>query len=124
MPFVKGQSGNPGGLNSADRNAIVKIRKGIDLAINKMKNGKTVGIVAFQEKMAESFENDFLATLKAVAPLLPKDITIESGASRSAVQYTDDELADIIASRARQKRLDNQVVEAEYTEIKDERVTK
>lgn len=117
MPFVKGQSGNPGGLNSADRAAVVKIRKGIDKAIDRMKNGKSVGIVAFQEKMAESFENNFLATLKAVAPLLPKDITVENTRTTDLNKLTDNELAEIVAQRARAKHLESQIVDADYEEV-------
>jgi hypothetical protein len=119
MPFQKGQSGNPQGGSRADREAITKIRKSISLAIDKMRNGKSIGIVAFQEKMAESLETDFLATLKAVAPLLPKDVMVESLVAQTADKLTDAELADIIATRARQKHLDNQTLEAEYTEVEE-----
>jgi hypothetical protein len=117
MPFVKGQIANPNGYSSADRAAVTKIRTGIDRAIDKMKHGKTVGIVAFQEKLAESFENQFLATLKAVAPFLPKDVFIESSTGKTAQSLTDDELADIVATRARLKRQNS--IEAECTIIED-----
>ena len=104
MPFAKGQSGNPSGLASIDREATRKIRKAISRAIDGIKAGKVVGVVALAEKLTKCFEEQPLATLKAIAPLLPKDISIDPGGNKDASTFTDDELAQIVANRARMAR--------------------
>ena len=108
MPFKKGQSGNPSGLSSHDKEVMRKIRTAVNRGIDNMKSGKVVGVVALGEKITEALEDNAVATLRALAPLLPKDIFVETTSYTDASKITDAELADLIANRARAKRDEDQ----------------
>ena len=61
-------------------------------------DGKVIGVARLAEKIAEALEQDPVRTLKDLAPLLPKDVFIETSTGR-AETMSDDELAALIASK-------------------------
>jgi len=121
MPFKPGQSGNPSGISRVDKQAITKIRKAIAMGIDNMIDGKVVGVVALASKITAELNACSTPSkiLKDLAPLLPKDLYVESVSQNSADKLSDSELADIIAKRARQKHLDNQTLEGECETLVD-----
>ena len=113
MTWVKGQSGNPGGKQSG-KDAIHKIRKSIERGIDTMRDRdskKVVGVVRLAENIRDALELDTVGTLKQLAPLLPKDLLIETSTGQ-AQSLTDDELAAIVASMTA-KKLRDQAEDAE-----------
>ena len=104
MPFQKGHSGNPGGLNPQDRDAIFKARKAISRAIDRMKSGQKVGLEALADKICLALEENSVKTLKDLAPLFPKDLYVDTTINTSADKLSDAELAEVVAKRARALR--------------------
>jgi len=120
MPFPKGQSGNPSGNNGqAGRKVITKVQKAINAAIDLLgKRSVTTqcGVTELANLICDQLQDNPVATLKALAPLLPKDVAIDVTHTQSAKSLTDDQLADIIAERARSRLLDEKVINPEDEE--------
>ena len=117
MPFQPGQVANPGGLPKHSRQALTKIRKAIDIAIDRVKHGQVVGVVALAAKITEEIEASPTPSkiLKDLAPLLPKDILIDAVIGTQSL--TDAELQDIIANRAKERRQLEQTIEGQVIDI-------
>lgn len=83
------------------RELVNKVRTAISRAIDGLDDGKgKIGVARLSELIKASLERDPVGTLKALAPYAPKDVTVESFNGKAAEQLTDDELANIIATRA------------------------
>jgi len=112
MTWAKGQTGNPQGRGSKGSIVVEKIRKSADKMIDK------IGFVAFTDILVEQFKAKPLETLKALSVWMPKDVTITS--RKDSATYSDEELRDIIATNARNRRqaLDKpEVIEGESRDI-------
>ena len=107
MPFKAGHVANPGGRQSGQDTALIKIRKAIERGIDGLRGGKhnNVGVVRLGEMITEELElsTEPSKVIKNLAPLLPKEVSIH--ATTGLQELTDDELATIVASRARERRL-------------------
>ena len=117
--YKKGQVANPTGNNGQPgRKVVTKVQKAINKAIDLLgKNAVSkCGVTELAGLICDELKGNPVATLKALAPLLPKDVAIDVTHSKSAQTLTDDELADIIATRARQRLDDSRVVDGEIIE--------
>lgn len=56
------------------------------------------------QKLADAFENNPLKFLDTASKFIPKDIQILDKSSKNPDDYTDDELLEIVAAKARQRR--------------------
>ena len=123
MTFKKGVAPNPNGNNGQPgRKVVTKCQKAIDKAIDLLgKNAVTkCGVTELAGLICEQLKNDAVGTLKALAPLLPKDVNIDVTHKHKAVELSDDELAEVIANNARNKRLEAKEVEGEIIETIEE----
>ena len=92
-PFTKGwiPSQTWNGRRLAD-----VVRGCIDHGIKQMKSGKKIGKVALSDKIRIALENDTVATLKALAPWIPRDINVEVNHTLGLARLDDNELARIV----------------------------
>ena len=103
MTWQKGESGNPGGVSKAGRQAVVKVRVAISKAIDSMKdpdNPEVIGVVRLAAVITEALQENPISTLKALSSYMPKDVLVDQASSRDADKLTDAELARIIAEDA------------------------
>ena len=118
MGFPKGVSGNPTGANSASgRKMLRKIRTALNKGIDGLGDASTEGTTVMGELITEALKDDVIGALRALAPYMPKDLNVDVSHSHSSKLLTDDELADIIAQRARSKH-DEKVIEGDTIEVK------
>lgn len=78
------------------------------------KRGKLIS-----EILADAFIENPLKFLDTASKYLPKDINMDVTHSKSAQALTDDELADIIAQRARQRLTDSKDITSDTEELED-----
>jgi len=84
---------------SRNINAHQKIKAAINNGLDRVRDGQRFGVDALAEKIAKSFDEDFLGTFKALSPFLPKDIFITSEKSLNIRMLSDDELMQIAEGR-------------------------
>ena len=72
------------------------------------------------EILGDAFMDNPLRFLDTAAKFLPKDINLDVNHTKTANTLSDDELADIIATRARQRLEAAQVIECEIVEDNQE----
>jgi len=75
------------------------------------------------EILADAFIENPLKFLDTASKYLPKDINMDVTHTKSAQALTDDELADIIAQRARARLEDSKEVEGEVIENTEDNQT-
>jgi hypothetical protein len=68
------------------------------------------------ELITQALRDDVVGTLKAFSQFIPKEINIDMQDSGASKRLTDDELADIIASRSRERLLLQKAVDGEIIE--------
>lgn len=71
------------------------------------------------EILADAFIENPLRFMDTAAKFIPKDIDLNVNHTKSAVQLTDEELADIIATRARERLEAAKEIEGEILEESD-----
>lgn len=102
MLIAKGQVMNPyGGQNKAGRRALTKLRLALDSAIDLLGDTSRDGVTVLAGKIKDKLSEDPIGTLKALMPLLPKDIDVSVQHTGNPSQLSDQEIADEIAHRAR-----------------------
>ena len=84
---------------------------------------KTKGHETPAQKLADAFENNPLKFLDTASKFIPKDIQLTDKSSKNPDDYTDDELLEIVAAKARQRReqeesKDNQQENQQVTAVK------
>ncbi len=107
MTWKPGQSGNVMGSPKGARDALFKIRKALDKAIDDMRdpnNDKVMGVTRLAQKLTEALEKDPIRTLKSLSTLLPKDLAIDTTDHRVADSLSDEVLALIISKRAKEDK--------------------
>ena len=127
MAALPGQIMNPNGYNGRDsyghraRNkAQIALNKAIDLlGRNTFDNNGTTRLA---ELLVERLESDVVGTLKALNGLFPKELQVDVQHTLSASQMTDEQLLEVIKSRAIpiEKPVNGQeheLIETEYTEV-------
>ena len=72
------------------------VRSCIDHSIRSMKSGGKIGRAALSDKIRIALENDTVATLKALAPWIPRDINVEVNHTLGLARLDDNELARIV----------------------------
>lgn len=118
--FKKGQVANPNGAGkSAGRRAHSKLQNALDKTIDLLGVDSIdgCGATALAELLLPKLKEDPVGTIQRLACLFPKDIAIDVSHSNSSKLLSDDELADIIAQRAR-SRHEEKVIEGESIEVK------
>lgn len=119
--FKKGQSGNPTGIqNKAGRRAHSKLQNALDKTIDLLGVDRLdgCGSTALAELLLPKLKADPVGTIQRLACLFPKDVSVDVTHSNNANNLTDDELADIIAQRARLRR-DEQAIDITPTKEKE-----
>lgn len=127
MPAQAGQALNPNGYNGREKYGH-KARNKAQIALNKAIDllGKQAfdnnGTTRLAELLAVKLESDVVGTLKALNGLFPKQVNVDVQHSTSALQLTDDQLLDIIKSRAipAEKQIPGEIIEAETVKINQE----
>jgi predicted small metal-binding protein len=89
-----------------------KIRTALNKGIDGLGDASTEGTTVMGELITVALKDDVIGTLRSLAPYMPKDLNVDVNHSHAAKALTDDELADIIAQRARLKH-DERVIEGE-----------
>ena len=116
--FKKGQVANPNGAGkSAGRRAHSKLQNALDKTIDLLGVDSIdgCGATALAELLLPKIKEDPVGTIQRLACLFPKDVSIDVSHSNAADRLTDDELADIIAQRARLKH--DQVIDVVPTQV-------
>lgn len=106
-------SGNGGKVPMKGKELVQRTRAGILNAFDYVERtqGKLIS-----EILGEAFIENPLRFMDTAAKFIPKDIDLKVNHTKSAVQLTDEELADIIATRARERLEASRVIEAEILE--------
>jgi len=121
MAFKQGQSGNPKGgqLSSPGRRTVNKMQKALEQAIDALSIKNPEGMLASEmaDIIVESMRKNPIGTLKAIAPLLPKDVNIDVTRRSEPVDLSDEDLAELVAERARSRREAEQVIEGEIEDM-------
>ena len=121
MAFPKGVSGNLHGSNSAaGRKMLRKVRTALNKGINGLGDAEANGTTAMGALITKALKKDVVGTLKALSSYMPKDLDINVQHTNAARSLTDDELADIIATRARMKHIESNTIDGDCKIISTE----
>jgi len=114
MTYKKGTIARSSNVRYANgRRLINKIRSSLDKAVDGLGTASKEGATVMAELITEALREDVVGTLKGLASYLPKDVKIDINHSDQLNNLTDDELADIIASRARGRLMSEKQVKGE-----------
>ena len=97
-----------------------KVRNSLNMAVDGLGDTSTDGATAMSKLITKALKEDVVGTLKALSSFFPKDINVDVTHNQSSQHLSDDELADIIATRARQRLEAAKEVEGEIIETIEE----
>ena len=123
MAFTKGQVANPlGAGKSSARRALSKIQGALDKSIDMLGIDTTAGCGATElaRLITVKLKEDPIGTMKALSSILPKDLNVDVQHTNAARSLSDDELADIIATRARIKHIESNTIDGDCKIISTE----
>lgn len=100
-PIEKGEVRNPDGRrNTPGRKAVRKLQRALDMAIELLGNVEHDGVRVLAGKIKAKLDTDPIGTIRALAPLFPKDVHIDIAPLHSLSQLTDSEIMQEIEHRA------------------------
>lgn len=122
MPFQEGNQLQVPSNSKLGSRLLTKTRSALDKAIDGLGSAEKNGATAMAELITAALKDDVIGTLKALAPYMPKELQIDVQHSTSALQLTDDQLLEIIKSRAipAEKQIPGEIIEAETVKINQE----
>ena len=116
MAFPKGVSGNPSGMSKQQHQLLNKVRNSLNKAVDGLGTASKDGTTVMAELITQALKDDVVGTLKAFSQFIPKELNVDVTHTQSAKSLTDDQLADIIAERARARLLEEKVINPEQEE--------
>lgn len=118
MTYKPGDVGNPNGSRgSGGKAALRKIHNALNIAISGLGDAHgNGGASEMAVLITAALKDDVIGTLKGLAPFLPKALTVDVTHTNAAAALTDDELAEIIASRAKALR-DMSIIDVTPVEV-------